>query len=52
MNSNGMIDLNEETVSKYSSDEVIEHIRKYIDKISKRYTKHYGEVVFADECYL
>jgi len=47
-----MIELNDETINKYNSEQVVNHIKKYIDKISKRYTKHYGEAIFTEDCYL
>ena len=37
-----MIDLNEEVEKVFSHEQVIDHIKSYIDKISYRYTKYYG----------
>lgn len=46
-----MIELNDES-STNTPEQAVEHLKKYIDKISKRYTKHYGKAVLTDDLFL
>ena len=46
-----MIELNDES-TKNTPEQAVEHLKKYVDKISKRYTKHYGEAVITDNFFL
>lgn len=47
-----MIDLAEEKAPTFSSEEAIEHLKKYLDKISERYTKSYKEDSNTEEDYM
>jgi len=47
-----MIELNEEKAPTFTSDEAIEHLKKYLNRISERYTKSYNEDSNTEENYL
>lgn len=47
-----MIDLNDSNPDIFSSKQAVDHIKKYIDKISCRYTKHYQEPVTSENFYM
>ena len=47
-----MIELNEDKAPTYTSVEAIEHLKRYLNKISDRYTKNYNEDSNTEEDYL
>lgn len=36
----------------YTPEQAVDHLKKYVDKISKRYTKHYGEAILSENFFL
>ena len=47
-----MIELNEEKATTYTTVEAIEHLKKYLNRISERYTKSYQEDSDTEDNYL
>jgi hypothetical protein len=47
-----MIEINEEKAPTFTSNEAIDHIKKYLNRISERYTKSYNEDLNTDEHYM
>jgi hypothetical protein len=46
-----MIEIDDDS-GRYNSEQVVDHIKKYIDRIPRRYTKHYGEAILTEDCYM
>ena len=47
-----MIELNKIKVPTYNSEEAIEYLKRYLNKISERYSKNYKEDSSTEEDYL
>jgi hypothetical protein len=46
-----MIELTEEAV-QYTPEQAFDHLKTYVNKISKRYTKHYEEAFLSENFFL